>query len=384
MALYRVMSRTLSGLTRLYGLILAAASVVTAFVVVFFSGAFKEQSESNAFAITAAVAVLLLIIGWVFFKLQTKVVDPLSLLSLKAKALNANREFDEPVRLTESHLLPSEMQEILSNMNQLVRELHDRDGKLTSRQAELVRLRESVSVAREAKTNFISNINHEVRTPLNAIIGFSGVMLDQPYGALDPQYLDFAKDIKKSGEQLLSLLSDIIALSRAELGTLNLKMEQFNALTVIEKCIQLEIGNAQERNVTISISAPEKLPSLIADRVRFMQIVQHLISNAIKYNKEGGSITIHVSAEPANNGVHFFRLVFQDTGIGISNEKIREVFVYFSPMEKGFKNHTAGKGLGLPLVKKLVEIHNGSLHIDSSAEGTSITVNLISDPGTLD
>lgn len=378
------MSRTLSRYLRFYGLLLVSASLVAVLAVMELSGAFSGTAGVSYIAIAAIFIVLVLVIGWTCFRLQTLLVDPLVLLALKTKSLNANKEFDEPVRITESHTLPGEMHEILSSMNQLVRELHDRDAKLTARQAELVRLRESVSVAREAKSNFISNINHEVRTPLNAIIGFSGVMLDQPYGKLEPQYLDFAKDIKKSGEQLLGLLSDIIALSRAELGTLNLKMEQFNAVSVIEKCIQLELSSAQEKHVSIQIAAQPGLPSLIADRVRFMQIVQHLLSNAIKYNSEGGTVTIHVSAEPANNGVNFFRLIFQDTGIGISNDKVREVFVYFSPMEKGFKNHAAGKGLGLPLVKKLVEIHNGSLHIDSGPEGTAITVNLISDPGTLD
>lgn len=378
------MSRTLSRHLRFYGLLLVIATLLAVLAIMGFSGAFERGQGVNFFAIAAILFTLFLMIGWTCFRFQTLFIDPLKMLVLKAKTLNTNKEFDEPVRFTEAHALPSEMHEILSSMNQLVRELHDRDSKLTTRQAELMRLREMVSVAREAKANFISNINHEVRTPLNSIIGFSGVMLDQSYGALEPHYLDFAKDIKKSGEQLLSLLSDIIALSRAELGTLNLKMEQFNAVTVIEKCIALEQARAQEKGVTIRIDAPEKLPSLIADRVRFMQIVQHLLSNAITYNKEGGSVTVHISTEPANNGVHFFRLIFQDTGIGISNEKVREVFVYFSPMEKGFKNHASGKGLGLPLVKKLVEIHNGSLHIDSGPEGTSITVNLISDPGTLD
>lgn len=378
------MSGSLSSRLRVFAFILSGAAIIAFAAVALLSGVLSSKSVTSFIAILAVVVTFLLVMGWLSFKLQKLLIDPLALLALKTKSLNSNKQFDEPVRVTESHALPSEMQDILANMNQLVRELHDRDSKLSSRMDEMTRLRDSVSVAREAKTNFISNINHEVRTPLNAIIGFSGVMLDQPYGKLDPQYVDFAKDIKKSGEQLLGLMSDIIALSRAELGTLNLKMEQFNVIPVIEKCIQLELANAQEKSVSINIDAPQKLPSIIADRVRLMQIVQHLISNAIKYNKEGGSLTIHVSAEAANNNVHFFRIIFQDTGIGISNEKVREVFVYFSPMEKGFKNHTAGKGLGLPLVKKLVEIHNGSLHIDSGPEGTSITVNLISDPGTLD
>jgi signal transduction histidine kinase len=364
--------------------VLVGAVLAAILSILVLTGAFSSNGDVNFLAVLAVIIVLMLAIGWICFRLQTLLVDPVLLLSLKTKSLASTKEFDEPVRMTESHALPTEIHTILANVNQLVRELYDRDSKLTLRQAELVRLRDTVSVAREAKTNFISNINHEVRTPLNAIIGFSGVMLDQPYGALDHQYLDFVKDIKRSGEQLLSLLSDIIALSRAELGTLNLRMEQFNALSVIEKSIQLESGAAQEKSVIIEILAPEKLPSMIADRVRFMQIVQHLLSNAIKYNKEGGTITIHVSVEAANNGVNFFRFIFQDTGIGISNEKVREVFVYSSPMEKGFKNHTGGKGLGLPLVKKLVEIHNGSLHIDSSENGTAITVNMISDPGTLD
>jgi signal transduction histidine kinase len=378
------MSNTSSYSLRIYGLALSGAVLAAILLILVLTGAFSSNGDVNFLAVLAVIVALMGIIGWICFRLQTLLVDPIILLSLKTKSLASTKEFDEPVRMTEAHTLPHEIHNILANVNQLVRELYDRDSKLTLRQAELVRLRDTVSVAREAKTNFIANINHEVRTPLNAIIGFSGVILDQPYGALDRQYIDFVKDIKNSGEQLLSLLSDIIALSRAELGTLNLRMEQFNALSVIEKCIQFELSNAQEKSITIEVLAPEKLPSMIADRVRFMQIVQHLLSNAIKYNNEGGSLTIHVSAESANNGVHFFRFIFQDTGIGISNEKIREVFVYSSPMEKGFKNHSGGKGLGLPLVKKLVEIHNGSLHIDSNQNGTAITVNIISDPGTLD
>lgn len=339
---------------------------------------------STHYAAIATILTLLLVVGWVFFRLRVTVVDPLDLLVLKSKELQVNKEFNEPLRVSSAHELPDEMHQVMACFNQLIRETHDRDQKLTARHNELTRLRESVSVAREAKANFISNINHEIRTPLNAIIGFSGVIADQQFGPIDPRYVDFSRDIKASGEQLLSLLSDIIALSKAELGTLKLKMEQFNPVTVIDKCILLEQAYAHERGISIDFKAEGKLPPMVADRVRFMQIVQHLLSNAIKYNRDNGQIYITLSAEQANNNVHFYRLIVQDTGMGISKDKLDEVFIYFSPMERGFKQHAAGKGLGLPLVKKLVEVHNGSLNIDSLGEGTTVTVRMISDPATLD
>jgi len=378
------MSRSLAKQLRNYSILLAGACLFcSAFLYVLLTGS-ATGSVATHYAAVASILTLLLVVGWVFFRLRVILLDPLALLALKGKELQVNKEFQEPVRVTGAHELPEEMHEVLACFNQLLRETHDRDMKLTARQNELARLRESVSVAREAKANFISNINHEIRTPLNAIIGFSSVIADQQFGAIDPRYVDFARDIKSSGEQLLSLLSDIISLSKAELGTLKLKMEQFNPVMVIDKCIQLEQAYANERNITIEFKADEKLPPMVADRVRFMQIVQHLLSNAIKYNRENGTVSITLSAEPANNHVHFYRLIVKDTGVGISKEKLDEIFVYFSPMERGFKQHAAGRGLGLPLVKKLVEVHNGSLNIDSLGEGTTITVRMISDPATLD
>lgn len=369
---------------RVYGFLLAGATLACCAFLYFLLTTNTSNGFASHYSAFATTVALLLVIGWVFFRLQTMLVDPLRLLALKGKELQVNKEFQEPARITGAHNLPSEMHDVLACFNQLLRETHDRDLKLTARHNELARLRESVSVAREAKANFISNINHEIRTPLNAIIGFSGVIADGQFGQLDDRYKEFARDIKASGEQLLSLLSDIIALSKAELGTLKLKMEQFNPVQVIDKCIQIEHAAAAERDVSIEFTADTELPPLVADRVRFMQIVQHLLSNAIKYNKEHGKVTITLSAEPANNNVYFYRLIIKDTGIGISKDKLDDVFIYFSPMERGFKQHAAGKGLGLPLVKKLVEVHNGSLNIDSLGDGTSVTVRLISDPGTLD
>jgi signal transduction histidine kinase len=378
------MSLSLLGRLRRYGIIVAIALAITTLFLFSLLVSTTPGAVPNLYAALSAMLALALVLGWAFFRLQVLLIDPLRTLVLKAKELSANKEYHEPLRISEAHEFPPEIHEVLACFNQLAREVHDRDVKLKSRQEELARLKETVSIAREAKTTFIANINHEVRTPLNAIIGFSGVISDQQFGPLPEQYAEFARDIKHSGEQLLSLLSDIIALSRAELGTLKLSMEQFNPLLVVEKCIQLKRAEANERNVTIDVAADGKLPPMIADRVRFMQIVQHLLSNAIKYNRMGGRVVITLTAEEANNGVYFYRIICADTGIGITKEKLGQIFEYFSPMDQGFRHHESGRGLGLPLVKKLVEIHNGSLHIDSSEEGTVITIRMISDPGTLD
>lgn len=369
---------------RFYGLLLAGAVFFCMCCIMLLLYSSAQINSQYYVIIFILMFTLMLTIGWVFFRLQVLLLDPLKVLTLKTRELQTNKEFTEPLRVSDPHILPSEIHDVLSSYNALIREIHDRDNKLTARQAELVRLRSQVSVAKEAKANFISNINHEIRTPLNAIIGFSGVMIEQQLGAINEQYIEFSKEIKSSGEKLLSLLSDIIALSKVELGTLKLKMEQFNALHVIEKCIALEQSAAHARNITVSVESDAKLPPLIADRIRFMQIIQHLLTNAIKYNHDNGKIVFHVSAEPANNHVYFYRIIVKNTGESIAKEKMTEIFEYFSPMEKGFKQHEAGKGLGLPLVKKLVEIHNGSLHIDGTSEGTTITVQMISDPGTLD
>lgn len=378
------MNRSLLKKMRYYGLLLAGAVFLCMGMIILLIPSASHLPTTNYLAIFAVMMTIALTIGWFFFKLQILFVDPFKVIVLKTRELQTNKEFSEPLRVTDPHILPDEIHEVLASYNTLIREIHDRDNKLTARQAELVRLRSQVSVAREAKANFISNINHEIRTPLNAIIGFSGVMIDQQLGTLNEQYIEFSREIKSSGEKLLSLLSDIIALSKAELGTLKLKMEQFNAIHVIEKCVQLEQASAKARNISIRIDSDSKLPALVADRIRFMQIIQHLLTNAIKYNRDNGSVAFHISAEPANNHVYFYRIVVKNTGESIAKEKLSEIFEYFSPMEKGFKQHEAGKGLGLPLVKKLVEIHNGSLHIEATDEGTCITVQMISDPGTLD
>ena len=219
-------------------------------------------------------------------------------------------------------------------------------------------------------------MSHELRTPLNAIIGFSEIMAGEMYGPLgDKRYHDYSHDILGSGQHLLALINDILDMSKIEAGKLSLRFEPIHLEDVIEDATRLVRKNAQKAGLSLNLDLRD-LPSTEADYRAIKQVLLNLLSNAIKFTPRNGSITVSARPEPGpNGGMVMVRVI--DTGIGIFEEDLQRLAQPFEQIESQLAKTQQGSGLGLALTKSLIELHKGSLLIESSpGEGTQVIVGL--------
>jgi two-component system cell cycle sensor histidine kinase PleC len=223
-----------------------------------------------------------------------------------------------------------------------------------------------------AKSRFLATMSHELRTPLNAILGFSEVMKAELFGAhAVAAYKDYSNDIHSSGQHLLMLINEILDLSRVEAGRYELKEESVSLPGVVDECRHLLGMRAQTRNIGILEQLDTNLPRLWADERAVRQVTLNLLSNAIKFTPQGGSITIKVGW--TSTGGQY--LSIRDTGPGIAEEEIPIVLSSFGRGSLAQKNAEEGSGLGLPIVKGLVELHGGEFLLKSKVrEGTEVIV----------
>ncbi len=200
--------------------------------------------------------------------------------------------------------------------------------------------------------------------------------MNQLFGALgDQKYMEYAKDINESGAHLLDIINDILDLSKAEAGRLNLSFEEVHVSKSINKCLTIVTERAEKGKVAITTDIPKMLPSLVADRLRFIQIVLNILSNAVKFTKEGGKVHIVVSTEEENGAVKTFIIKVHDTGIGMSKEDVDKAFQSFGQVDSGLNRKYEGTGLGLPLTKKLIDLHYGHIMMESElGRGTTVTL----------
>jgi signal transduction histidine kinase len=233
--------------------------------------------------------------------------------------------------------------------------------------------KDEAEAASRAKSEFLANMSHELRTPLNAVIGFSQAMLGQIKGPLNEHYRGYAKDISDGGSHLLAIITDILDLSKAEAGKLDLTEEPVDIAAVIEQARRFVQLRADEAHHAIVVSDNRDLPPIVADALRLKQIVINLLSNAVKFTPPGGRIEIDAAFD-ARVG---FTVAVRDNGIGIAPEHLRKVMEPFSQVEGALNRRHEGSGLGLALAAKMAKLHGGTLSIDSvPGHGTTVTVTL--------
>ncbi|WP_233245800.1 sensor histidine kinase [Marinicauda salina] len=226
--------------------------------------------------------------------------------------------------------------------------------------------------ANRSKSEFLANMSHELRTPLNAINGFSEIMAKEMFGPLGHErYVDYVNDILSSGQHLLSLINDILDMSKIEAGKMVLQPEAISPGDLMDQCARIMRARAEEKDITLQVEG-EDLPEIEADPRAIKQIILNLMSNAVKFTPEGGRVIVR--GYDAVDGVV---MQVADTGIGIAEEDLPRLGRPFEQIESQHSKSHQGSGLGLALSKSLVEMHGGTLRIDSVlGKGTTISFTL--------
>ncbi|MFN4355945.1 ATP-binding protein [Parvibaculum sp.] len=242
------------------------------------------------------------------------------------------------------------------------------------KEAEALRdARDQATAASRSKSEFLANMSHELRTPLNAIIGFSEALERELFGPIgSPRYREYAEDIHDSGVHLLSLINDILDLSKIEAGHFKLHEDDTDLNHVICAATRIVRHRAQQSNIEIELSLPQPPIALVADERALKQVLINLVSNAVKFSPDGSLVRIESQIRP-----DCLRISVVDVGSGIAPEDIPRALTPFTQLDGSLSRTHEGTGLGLPLAKHLTELHGGELRIESKlGEGTAVHIDL--------
>ncbi len=229
-----------------------------------------------------------------------------------------------------------------------------------------------LEAASRHKSEFLANMSHELRTPLNAIIGFSEVLLQRMFGELNAKQDEYLKDVYASGQHLLSLINDILDLSKIEAGRMELAPVPFHLPTALENAVTLVKERAARHGITLALDLDPRLGELVGDERKVKQVLLNLLSNAVKFTPEGGRISL--KAGLTDGAVE---IAVSDTGIGIAPEDQAAIFEEFRQVGTDDARKLEGTGLGLTLAKKFVELHDGRMWVESElGQGSTFTFTL--------
>jgi two-component system, cell cycle sensor histidine kinase PleC len=283
-----------------------------------------------------------------------------------------------PLKKHEERLLDSE-RELMNTVRDLQKSritLEQQSQRLSELAEKYSREKTRAEAANRSKSEFLANMSHELRTPLNAIIGFSEVMEQEFFGPLGtPKYIDYARDIHRSGQYLLDVISDILDMSKIEAGRMQLELQTCGLAAVVEDALRIVATRAQQSGVAIETEVASDLV-LTVDRRALKQVLINLIANAVKFTPDKGRVTI-----TARHHKGHATIVIADTGIGIPPADLGKLGRAFEQVENQFTKTKSGSGLGLAISKSLVEMHGGTLEIASEiGEGTTVTITLPMQP----
>lgn len=238
---------------------------------------------------------------------------------------------------------------------------------------ELQNGKERAELNDQRKSEFLARVTHELRTPLTAVIGFSDLVRQEPYGQLgSPKYAEYITDIRATSMRMLDLVKDLLDVAKIEAGKMDMHESWTRMAVILDDCRRLMASQAEQAGITIAVEAPESLPGLYCDPTRVRQIVVNLLSNAVKFTPKGGTITMRVRPDRVGGLV----VTVADTGIGIPQDALGTVFEPYTQVRSAhLVRGQQGSGLGLSLVRILADMHQAQLGIESvEGRGTTVTV----------
>ena len=247
-------------------------------------------------------------------------------------------------------------------------------------QKKLIKAKEEAELANKSKSEFLANMSHEIRTPMNAIWGFIDLLYQTSLNETQKKYLDI---IKSSSENLLKILNDILDLSKLESGNIEFEKINFNIHRIIIQCINIFSKKAEEKGISLKYKIDENVPEyLIGDPTRISQVINNLLSNAIKFT-ENGEVGIKVNLKNMYKSEAELLIIVYDTGIGIEQDKLNKIFDPFSQADSSITRRYGGTGLGLTIVKKIINYYNGKIWVESKiGKGTKFFFTLLLKTGT--
>lgn len=361
--------------------------------------AYTAYQESDFFAkliiiVTFAFTLVAIIVaGGLWLTLTRSLVRPVLAIEDSARRIAQGDLKQRVPVLAEDEIgnLAAEfnrMAESLENYyNTLEKKVSERTEALKQANEELSRSKMELEFAnmelQEAnrmKSQFLANVSHELRTPLNSIIGFSELLQEKAFGALNERQTQYVEYVHSSGSHLLQLINNILDLSKIEAGRMEIVKEDFSVMEVLGELLGIIKPLAHEKNIVVESKSVPASPKLRADKAKFKQIMLNLLSNAVKFNVSGGTIKVdwETMEEPHGMSVERF-MVFRvsDTGIGIKGEDTGRLFKEFEQIDSSITREYGGTGLGLVLTKRLVELHGGSIWVESApGRGSTFSVKL--------
>ncbi|MFC1928681.1 ATP-binding protein [Chloroflexota bacterium] len=275
-------------------------------------------------------------------------------------------------RITEHKQAERELQERNEQLDAQNEELQSQAEELTTQQQELVEKSREVERANQLKSEFLAHMSHELRTPLNVIIGFSELMADEVQGKINKEQGQCLDDILSSSQYLLSLISDILDLSKIESGKMELRLSNFAISDLIESLRSAIMSRLTQKKQSLDVKVQEGLPPVSADADRITQVLINLLSNATKFTPKGGKLKIEAVREDK-----WCRVSVIDNGIGIKKENQERIFESFCQLDNSMVKEKGGTGLGLAITKQIVEVHGWRIWVDSEyGKGSQFTFTL--------
>jgi signal transduction histidine kinase len=339
------------------------------------------QATMRRFLLTAAaVAVGLFGVALVVaYPFQRVILEPLEELTKAMRRVSSEKDY--AIRLTRSSndelgVLIDGFNDMLAQIDARSQELQqhraDLERRVESRTAELATTNEQLLDASRHKSEFLANMSHELRTPLNAVIGFSEVLSERLFGDLNAKQAQYVEIILRQGQHLLSLINDILDLSKVEAGRMELELSTFDLNAMLESALLLFQERANRQGITLKLDTCSGLNEFVADERKIKQVLLNLLSNAVKFTGKGGRVELS-----ARLTGHCALIAVADTGIGIAPENQQAIFEAFHQVGGGAGSRREGTGLGLALARRFVQLHGGDIAITSRiSEGSTFTFTL--------